>query len=79
MRDYLTGPPAERRAPARLERGVAEGDVPAGADSGAIAAFFTTVLEGLSIQARDGAGCAALHASSTAPWRPGTRLSARSK
>ncbi|HSI80271.1 MAG TPA: TetR/AcrR family transcriptional regulator [Solirubrobacterales bacterium] len=40
---------------ARLERGVADGDVPAGADLDAIAAYFNTVLEGLSIEARDGA------------------------
>lgn len=39
----------------RLERGVAEGDVPAHANVGAFAAYFNTVLEGLSIQARDGA------------------------
>jgi hypothetical protein len=45
---------------ARLGRGVAEGDVPAGADAAAIAAFVTTVLQGLSIQARDGADAATL-------------------
>lgn len=39
----------------RLERGVEEGNVPAGADTTALAAFYNTVLEGLSIQARDGA------------------------
>lgn len=39
----------------RLERGVVEGDVPAGADLGALAAFYTTVLHGLAIHARDGA------------------------
>ncbi|WP_438026012.1 TetR/AcrR family transcriptional regulator [Sorangium sp. So ce233] len=39
----------------RLERGVAEGDVPAGTDTAALAAFYTTVLSGLSLQARDGA------------------------
>lgn len=38
----------------RLERGVAEGDLPAETDVGALAAFYTTVLYGLSIQARDG-------------------------
>jgi AcrR family transcriptional regulator len=40
---------------ARLERGVADGDVPADADLDALAGYFSTVLEGLSIQARDGA------------------------
>ncbi|WP_437287837.1 TetR/AcrR family transcriptional regulator [Sorangium sp. So ce406] len=39
----------------RLERGVAEGDLPAGTDTAALAAFYTTVLSGLSLQARDGA------------------------
>jgi len=39
----------------RLKRGIAEGDVAPGADVGALAAYFNTVLEGLSIQARDGA------------------------
>lgn len=39
----------------RIERGIAEGDVPAGADAGTMAAFYTTVLQGLSVQARDGA------------------------
>jgi AcrR family transcriptional regulator len=40
----------------RLSRGVAEGDVPATADLDALAALYTTVLHGLAIQARDGAG-----------------------
>ncbi|MGY6271407.1 TetR/AcrR family transcriptional regulator [Achromobacter denitrificans] len=39
----------------RLARGIAEGDLPASADIERLAAFYTTVLEGLSIQARDGA------------------------
>jgi AcrR family transcriptional regulator len=46
----------------RLERAVAEGDLPAGTDTAALAAFYTTVLQGLSIQARDGASRARLHA-----------------
>ncbi|WP_438006816.1 TetR/AcrR family transcriptional regulator [Sorangium sp. So ce321] len=44
----------------RLERGVVEGDLPAGTDTAALAAFYTTVLQGLSIQARDGASREAL-------------------
>jgi len=36
-------------------RGIAEGDLPPSADVDQLAAFYTTVLEGLSIQARDGA------------------------
>lgn len=40
---------------ARIRRGIAEGDVPAGTDAAAVALFYTTFLQGLSIQARDGA------------------------
>ncbi|SDZ37467.1 transcriptional regulator, TetR family [Saccharopolyspora shandongensis] len=47
---------------ARLERGVADGDVPADADLEKIASFYLTVLQGLSIQARDGSSRAAVHA-----------------
>lgn len=39
----------------RLVRGIAEGDLPSTADIDQLTAFYTTVLEGLSIQARDGA------------------------
>lgn len=39
----------------RLAQGMAEGDLAASADLDQLAAFYTTVLEGLSIQARDGA------------------------
>jgi AcrR family transcriptional regulator len=46
----------------RIERGIREGDVPSGADPARIAAFYTTVTQGLSIQARDGASEAALNA-----------------
>ena len=46
----------------RLEQGIADGDLPRGADTAAMAAFYTTVLNGLSIQARDGAPAAELHA-----------------
>jgi AcrR family transcriptional regulator len=46
----------------RLQRGVADGDVPADADLDALADFYSTVLQGLSIQARDGAERPALEA-----------------
>ncbi|XXX66056.1 TetR/AcrR family transcriptional regulator [Sorangium sp. So ce128] len=64
VRAYLAGC---RRAAldalrSRLDRGVAEGDVPAGTDTAALAAFYTTVLQGLSLQARDGASREALQA-----------------
>jgi AcrR family transcriptional regulator len=39
----------------RLERGVASGELQAGIDCRAVAAFYVTVQEGMSIQARDGA------------------------
>ena len=45
---------------ARIDRGIADGDVPAGTDAMAVAAFYTTVLNGLALQARDGAGGAAI-------------------
>jgi AcrR family transcriptional regulator len=39
----------------RIEDGIRAGDVPRGADATAIAGFYSTILEGLSIKARDGA------------------------
>lgn len=39
----------------RLKRGIADGDVPKGVDVAAIAAYYATVLNGLSLQVRDGA------------------------
>jgi AcrR family transcriptional regulator len=45
---------------ARLRRGQIEGDVPADADIRAIATYVVTVQQGMSIQARDGAGRAVL-------------------
>ncbi|WP_433632908.1 TetR/AcrR family transcriptional regulator [Nocardia sp. CA-120079] len=39
----------------RLDRGVAEGELPPNTDTAALAGFYTTVLYGLSIRARDGA------------------------
>jgi AcrR family transcriptional regulator len=39
----------------RIERGVAEGDVPTWVDSRKVTAFYNTVIQGLSVQARDGA------------------------
>jgi AcrR family transcriptional regulator len=46
---------------ARLERGVVEGDVPATADLTRLASFYATVLNGMSLQARDGASRKALN------------------
>ncbi|MFB8274728.1 TetR/AcrR family transcriptional regulator [Nocardia colli] len=44
----------------RLDRGVTEGDLPADTNTPGLAHFYTTVLYGLSIQARDGASLAEL-------------------
>ncbi|MBA2891990.1 TetR/AcrR family transcriptional regulator [Nonomuraea soli] len=44
----------------RLRRGQEEGDLPEGADVGALASFVATVIQGMSQQARDGAGSAEL-------------------
>ncbi|MFE9576233.1 TetR/AcrR family transcriptional regulator [Nocardia sp. NPDC006044] len=44
----------------RLDRGIAEGDLPAATNTAGLAHFYTTVLYGLSIQARDGASLAEL-------------------
>jgi len=46
----------------RLEQGVGEGELPPGTDTARLAAFYTTLLQGLSVQARDGASRAALEA-----------------
>jgi len=39
----------------RIKRGMEDGDVPAGTDAGALADFYSTILTGMSLQARDGA------------------------
>jgi AcrR family transcriptional regulator len=44
----------------RLDRGVADGDLPEGVDVDKLASFYTAVLDGLGIQARDGASRKAL-------------------
>ena len=64
VREHLTEHrrQAQEAVQRRLEQGVAAGDLPAGTDTAALAAFCTTVLQGLSIQARDGAPREALAA-----------------
>jgi len=60
--DYLHA--IRQRAPEvikqRLDRSVAEGDLPAGLDTRAIAAFYATVIHGLGVRAGDGASKADL-------------------
>ncbi|MET0311123.1 MAG: TetR/AcrR family transcriptional regulator [Burkholderiaceae bacterium] len=46
----------------RLEQGIADGDVRPRCDTAGLAGYFTAVLQGLSIQALDGAGPRELHA-----------------
>ena len=38
----------------RLRRGIAEGDVPSGTDINTLASFYTSVVDGMAIRARDG-------------------------
>jgi hypothetical protein len=57
LRDLLKG---VRRATVdlihkRLDRGVRDGELPAGTDTHQLATFYDAVLRGISLQARDGA------------------------
>ena len=56
VQDYLSSLRGQTRVSieARLRQGQREGEVPTSAPVKAIAAFYATVLHGLSIQARDG-------------------------
>lgn len=45
----------EHQVLVRLRRGVAEGDLPPSADVQALARYYATIMQGLSMQARDGA------------------------
>jgi AcrR family transcriptional regulator len=66
---------AERRAQSkalirkRIAMGVADGELPAGTDAAALAEFYTTVLAGMSMQARDGATRKSLEATAAAAMR----------
>lgn len=57
VQEYLRALRARRQKAIRqrLQRGVAEGELQRGLDVGALASFYTTVMDGLAIQARDGA------------------------
>jgi len=46
----------------RLEQGAAAGELPQGVNLGPVAGFYSTVLAGLSIKARDGTGRRDMHA-----------------
>ncbi len=45
---------AKARLRARIERGVKEGELPADTDVGALTNFYAAVINGMSLQARDG-------------------------
>ena len=62
MRDHLAG---MRRGMEHLfgqgvARGIADGDVPQGVDAASVAAFYNATMQGMSVQARDGASREAL-------------------
>lgn len=58
IRQYLAGLRREtvERIRERLERGVREGDLPPGTNTSGLAIFYAATIQGLSMQARDGAG-----------------------
>ena len=45
---------ARERIRERIKKGLEEGDVPAGTDASALADFYVTILNGMSLQAREG-------------------------
>jgi hypothetical protein len=70
----------------RIRQGIADGDVPAGTDAGSLADFYSTVMTGMSMQARDGATRKSLLGTveramsifPPAPRKPSARAEARS-
>ena len=62
VQDYLRGLRARRQKAIqqRLQRGVADSELPSRLDLSTLASFCTTVVDGLAIQARDGASRKAL-------------------
>jgi AcrR family transcriptional regulator len=62
----------------RLDRAAAEGELPAGLDTQAIAVFFVTIQQGMSIQARDGASRETLQAIAEGAMAAWDRLTAHS-
>ena len=60
----------------RITRGVADGDLPAGAPVAELASFYSTVMHGMALRARDGASRQALMGTVTAAmaaWDPMVR------
>jgi AcrR family transcriptional regulator len=72
---------------ARFEQAVGDGELPPDADPAALAGFFATVLQGLSVQAASGVDRAGLHRAidvalrvwPTSPVAPGTPAPAKHK
>jgi AcrR family transcriptional regulator len=62
VEDFLRAQRAlrEKALRQRLRRGIAEGDLPASADVNGLVSFYTSLLDGMAIQARDGASRRAL-------------------
>jgi hypothetical protein len=54
---------------ARIQRDIDEGELPAGIDTQALATFYATVYQGMSMQAKDGATQASLMATVDAAMR----------
>jgi TetR/AcrR family transcriptional regulator, copper-responsive repressor len=54
---------------ARIERAVQDGELPPETDAAALASFYMTVIEGMSIQARDGAARKRLRATAAMAMR----------
>jgi len=69
----------EANVRARIERGIKERELPAHTDAGALAKFYATVVEGMSIQARDGASRRSLLATAAAAMRAWPDGNARKK
>lgn len=53
----------------RIEQGIKNGELPAGTDAGALANFYSTVYQGMSMQAADGASHESLLATAAAAMR----------
>jgi TetR/AcrR family transcriptional regulator, copper-responsive repressor len=64
---------------ARIQRGIDEGELPATADAGALANFYATVYQGMSMQAKDGATRESLLASAEMAMRSWPESSSRSE
>lgn len=79
IQDYLRALRARRQTNIRrrLQRGVAGGELPPGLDVRSLASFVTTIIDGLAIQARDGASRKAMEFAvncALEAWEGATRI-----